>query len=76
MNPEVRKQYADFIASVAGEKFINKLNLLISTNHQSAEDNPDNSRDYVQRAKGVREALNELIASGVEVNQKEVRKRK
>jgi RNase P subunit RPR2 len=76
MNPELRKQFADFIASPAGEAHVKKLQLLISLNHESAENNPELSRDYVQRAKGIREALDELIASGVEIKLKGVKKRK
>jgi hypothetical protein len=66
LNPEIRKQYADFLASVAGEHFILVLDNLIDHNHNEAEKNPELSRDFTQRAKGVRESRDKLIEAAVE----------
>lgn len=75
MNPEIRKQYADFLASPAGEHFISTLDTLIDENHRNAELHPDNSRDYTQRAKGVREAKDQIVSSSVQLKEKEKRVR-
>ena len=75
INTALRKQVADFLASPAGSFYKDKLDLLIADNYSKAEDSPELSRDYVQRAKGIREAKNELTSLAVELRQKEPRKR-
>jgi hypothetical protein len=55
---EIQIKYRDFFKdSQAGEHFTNSLAYLIEQNHHKAENEPDNARDYTQRAKGVREVL-------------------
>lgn len=44
-----------FVNSEAGGYFMAEINRLLDTNHEAAEGNPELARDYVQRAKGVRE---------------------
>lgn len=59
----MNKQYREFFKeSEYGVKFVERLNEQISAQHMKAEDDPDHSRDYTQRAKGVREVL-DLINS-------------
>lgn len=57
--------YGDHIAyfeSAAGIEFLKTLNDMINANHVSAENDPDKSRDYMQRAKGNRE-IQDVIKS-------------
>ena len=62
------KQYQDFFRdSEAGQQVLKDLELLINANHLKAEDDPDHSRDHMQRAKGNREALNKINSLLVEV---------
>jgi hypothetical protein len=51
-----------FKGSQAGEDFVAKLNQLIDSNHKKGEDEPEMARDYMQRAKGIREVLNQVNA--------------
>ena len=59
MNPkELQAAYVTFFQeSEAGSHFFKQLDLLINRNHEEAENNPDAARDYMQRAKGLREVI-------------------
>lgn len=69
MNHEqLAKEYkAFFVESEAGRNYIAELERLINDAHKDAEDTPELARDYVQRAKGTRDALNHIIAVGTEI---------
>lgn len=70
LNAELRKQTQDFVTSPAGEHFISKLDQLIAENHEKAENDGDKASQFTQRAKGVREAKQELIAMSVVLKEK------
>ena len=56
---QLRVGYRNFFEqSDAGVHFIKSLDKLIDSKHREAEKNPDNSRDYTQRACGIREVIN------------------
>lgn len=76
INTEVRTRFGNFLASHEGELFIHKLDSMIDEAHSNAENNPELSRDYTQRAKGIRSVKEELIALSVVVNPKGVRPKK
>ena len=65
INAEIRKSVRDFVDSPAGNWYIERLDSSIKHNHNKAEDNPEMSRDYTQRAKGVREALEQLTSGAI-----------
>lgn len=44
-----------FIKSESGKYFSEQLVQMIEAAHEGAENNPELSRDFVQRAKGIRE---------------------
>lgn len=46
-----------FLKNEAGQSFMNSVNALILSNHVAAENKPELSRDYVQRAKGARDVI-------------------
>lgn len=53
--------YRDFFMhSPDGAHFVAKLNQLIDSNHKKGEDEPERARDYMQRAKGIREVLDQV----------------
>ena len=61
MTPEVKKEYQSFfLESVAGQHFVEHLQKLIDIQHRSAENEPELARDYVQRAKGIREVISHI----------------
>lgn len=53
-------EYKAFFESPAGIQCLTSIQALVDSNHRSAEDNPELSRDCMQRAKGNREALNQI----------------
>jgi hypothetical protein len=53
-------EYETFFKSPAGLQCLTTIKALIDSNHQAAEDKPENARDYIQRAKGNREVLNHI----------------
>lgn len=53
-------EYEAFFASPAGIQYLTTIKTLIDSNHQKAEDTPELARDYMQRAKGNREALDHI----------------
>lgn len=55
-------RYKEFFDSPDGVKLLQALDILIDQNHIQAEDQPELSRDCMQRAKGNREAIS-LIKS-------------
>lgn len=59
-----------FEQSDAGTYFIDKLYDLIESQHELAEKNPENARDYVQKALGIREVLNHIKSTMTEVKTK------
>lgn len=51
-------RYRDFfIESPEGQQFVKSLLALIDSNHEKGENEPELARDYMQRAKGIREVL-------------------
>ncbi len=58
------KEMQNFFIKGEGKEFVQKIEDLINENHRQAELDPDHSRDFVQRAAGVRDVLN-LIKTGV-----------
>lgn len=48
---------AFFVKNASGKHFMSVISKVIVDNHEKAEDNPELSRDHVQRAKGAREVL-------------------
>jgi len=67
LNSEVRKQISEFLASVAGEAYVAKLDLLVSVQHELAEETLEHSAYYTSKASGLRHAKSELVAMGQEV---------
>lgn len=59
-------EYKAFFESVAGVQLLTTIKGLIDSNHQNAEDKPELSRDYMQRAKGNREVLECITALTIE----------
>jgi hypothetical protein len=60
-------RYRDFfIESVEGQAYLRALEDLIQAEHTKAEDNPPMSRDHTQRAKGLREAINQAAVMSTE----------
>lgn len=58
---EKRRAYQTFfLKNEAGKAFIASVNDLIEDTHKAAESLPELSRDYVQRAKGMREVLQHI----------------
>lgn len=52
------KQYKEFfVETKAGQDFVKSITDMIESNHEKAENTPENARDYSQRAKGVREVV-------------------
>jgi hypothetical protein len=64
------KDYKFFFQSPAGVEFMKFLDIALDSNHTSAENEPDNARDYMQRAKGVRQVMNYIqsVMAGKETN--------
>lgn len=62
--------YKAFFESPAGIQCLTSVKALVDSNHQSAEDTPELARDYMQRAKGNREALEQIniILHGTKAN--------
>lgn len=61
MTPEIKAEYKRFFQETeAGKYFLAEAHRLISENHRQAEDKPELSRDYMQRAKGNREPLDHI----------------
>lgn len=59
-----------FVESEAGQEFMKEVHRLIDHNHEKAEDNPELSRDHMQRAKGNREVLAHIQSVGTEVKKR------
>ena len=58
---EKRRAYQSFfLTNDAGKQFMITLSDLINAQHSKAEDTPELSRDYAQRAKGVREVMSHI----------------
>ena len=51
-----------FLKKDSGKYYVEQLQKIIDNNHEQAEKDPELARDFVQRAKGAREAL-DLIKS-------------
>ena len=65
---DLRNAYqAFFIKSEAGKEFMKTLLGVINTAHISAENNPEFSRDFSQRAKGARQILDHIASATTEV---------
>lgn len=63
-----------FIESAVGREFMNELERLVTNNHEQAEDDPELSRDYMQRAKGNREVLQHIQSVTTELKKGKVSK--
>lgn len=63
-------EYKAFFDSPSGLQLLTIINGLVDSNHQNAEDKPELSRDYMQRAKGNREVLEQIniILNDTKVN--------
>lgn len=58
---QLAKAYEQFfVKSEAGGHFMAEVNRLLNNNHTEAENKPELSRDFVQRAKGVRDVTNHI----------------
>lgn len=55
-----QSEYETFFKSPAGQQCLTTIEALIDSNHQQAENVPEMSRDFMQRAKGNREVLNHI----------------
>jgi hypothetical protein len=61
-------RYHDFfIESDEGKAYIRVLNKLIDQNHRKAEQSPELARDFTQRAKGIREALDQATSMATDI---------
>lgn len=68
---EKRRAYqAFFLKNEAGKNFMSHLELLIKQDHEAAETSPENARDFVQRAKGVREVIAHIQSLTAERNRR------
>ncbi len=66
---EKRRAYqAFFLTNEYGKEFMIELDNIISRQHTAAEDKPEQSRDFVQRAKGVRDVLSHINAMTADRN--------
>jgi len=52
--------YKTFFESPAGLELLTNIKALRDSNHQKAEDKPELARDYMQRAKGNQEAVEQI----------------
>lgn len=53
---QLRSAYREFfMKSESGKEFMRQLLIIIDMQHANAEADPELSRDYVQRARGVRD---------------------
>lgn len=59
---ELAKQHRIYFESDAGKELLQSLQVQITAMHQKAENSPELARDFAQRAKGIREAL-DIISS-------------
>lgn len=57
-----KKVYEAFFKQEAGQDFLKVIEHIVSSNHIKAEQEPELSRDYVQRAKGAREVLDHIYS--------------
>lgn len=68
---ELKSAYeAFFIKHEAGQHFMDSVLEIVASNHTKAEDDPELARDYVQRAKGVKEVIahiNSVMAGGKKI---------
>jgi hypothetical protein len=60
-----------FIESPEGVQYIRTLDEMISQQHEKAEKSPESARDFTQRAKGIREALDQARSMSTEVKKPE-----
>lgn len=65
-------RYHDFfINSEEGIAYVRILKKMISQQHEKAEKSPELARDFTQRAKGIREALNQALTMSTEAKKPE-----
>lgn len=69
MKPDaLRNAYeAFFVKSEAGRFFVAELDRQIAANHDKAEIQPEQARDFVQRAKGVRDVRTHIDSVVIEI---------
>lgn len=62
-----QQEYKKFFESDAGLFLQEQITKLIAFNHERGENDPDHARDFMQRAKGNREALThiKIVINGV-----------
>lgn len=59
----LRKGYQSFfLKTETGKYFIDKLDEMINSEHEKAENSPELARDHVQRAKGIRETKAHILS--------------
>lgn len=56
-----------FLKTDEGKDFIKWLEKRVDTNHRKSEKEPELSRDYAQRAAGIREVIEHIQTNTVEV---------
>lgn len=65
---EFTKEYKTFfVESAAGQHLMKQIDQLVADAHEKAEANPELSRDFTQRAKGVRNVKDLIVGLGVEI---------
>jgi hypothetical protein len=57
---DVKAAYNNFFRAKGGEHLMHIITDIIASNHLKAEERPELSRDYVQRAKGAREIVDHI----------------
>ena len=61
------KQYRDFFSAPAGQQFIQKIDDMIASNHEQAENEPEYAGVYMSRAKGNRQIADMIKSMTTEV---------
>jgi hypothetical protein len=65
------KYHEFFVESPEGIAYIRVLKRLIGQQHERAEKSPELARDFTQRAKGIREAMDQALSMSTEVKKPE-----
>jgi hypothetical protein len=65
------KYHDFFIDSPEGIAYTRILKRMITQQHERAEKSPELARDFTQRAKGIREALDQALSMSTEVKKPE-----
>jgi hypothetical protein len=57
---ELQEAYKEFFGTDKGQLFITQIEKMIDLNHRNAENTPELTRDFFQRAKGNREVIEHI----------------